>query len=280
LLTFSHLSKQSEKQDRLPKMVQKKQTNIRQDFFPSGEHYATADVDSPAIAQDGGPDAAGPSGTRRPSLAGRLGMSTRKSFRKDTRSAPSSARPSLAENDQLNAFEKDKIILVDWDGVRIYWLPTKGIHADVCSPDQDDDPENPLNWSPSKKWANTGLLCLMCLCIGLATAAFSPGIPQMTEELGASQELGQLGLALFNFAFAFVPMFLGPLSGEYEDTAFRGPAHMLKSRNSPQNSSERNQCTLHATAASFSSSCPSHSQRTSARCSQGERSPVSPAQWA
>lgn len=42
---------------------------------------------------------------------------------------------------------ENNVILVVWDG--------------------DDDPDNPLNWPAPKKWLITGMLCSMCLFIGL-----------------------------------------------------------------------------------------------------------------
>ena len=107
---------------------------------------------------------------------------------------PSDGRSlSGAEKDKGGVAGKDdNIILVTWDG--------------------DDDVENPMNWPASKKYFTTGLLCAMCLFIGLATAGYSSGITPMCEELGCSQEVGQVGLFLFNAAFSIVPLFLGPLS--------------------------------------------------------------------
>lgn len=69
-----------------------------------------------------------------------------------------------------------------------------------------------MNWSQTKKWINAGLLCAMCLFIGLATAAYSSGIGDMAEDLGTSEEIAKVGMLVFNGAFAFVPLFLGPLS--------------------------------------------------------------------
>lgn len=46
----------------------------------------------------------------------------------------------------------------------------------------------------------------------IATAGYSSGIAQMTAHFGVSQEVGQVGLFVFNAAFSIVPLFLGPLS--------------------------------------------------------------------
>ncbi|KAJ5982712.1 hypothetical protein N7451_012812 [Penicillium sp. IBT 35674x] len=74
----------------------------------------------------------------------------------------------------------------------------------------DGDPENPFNWSVTKKSFISVLLCLMTLFVGLATTAYSSGIDNMTADLSVSTELGQLGLFTFNFACALAPLFLAP----------------------------------------------------------------------
>lgn len=74
----------------------------------------------------------------------------------------------------------------------------------------EGDKENPFNWSGKYKAFISVLLCLMTLFIGLATTAYSSGISRMTEDLGVSSELGQLGLFTFNFTCALAPLFLAP----------------------------------------------------------------------
>ncbi|CAG8960091.1 hypothetical protein HYFRA_00010569 [Hymenoscyphus fraxineus] len=74
----------------------------------------------------------------------------------------------------------------------------------------NNDKEDPFNWSSARKAFITGLLCLMTLSIGLATTAYSSGIGSMVEDLGVSEELGQLGLFCFNIACAIAPLFLAP----------------------------------------------------------------------
>ncbi|KWU45969.1 putative MFS transmembrane transport protein [Rhodotorula sp. JG-1b] len=75
---------------------------------------------------------------------------------------------------------------------------------------EDGDPENPLNWSKSKKWVITILLDAMTVAIGLSTTAYSSGISRMTEEFGVANVVGQLGLTTFNCACAIAPLFLAP----------------------------------------------------------------------
>lgn len=72
------------------------------------------------------------------------------------------------------------------------------------------DPENPFNWNPWYKRSVTTMLNLMTLFIGLATTAYSSGVPKMTEEFGVSNIIGQLGLFLFNVVCAIAPLVLAP----------------------------------------------------------------------
>lgn len=74
----------------------------------------------------------------------------------------------------------------------------------------DGDKEDPFNWPRGKKAFISVLLCLMTLFIGLATTAYSSGIGDMTSEFEVSEEIGQLGLFLFNIVCAIAPLFLAP----------------------------------------------------------------------
>lgn len=72
------------------------------------------------------------------------------------------------------------------------------------------DGEDPFNWSQGRKAFISVLLCLMTLFIGLATTSYSSGLGDMTREFDVSEEIGQLGLFLFNIVCAIAPLFLAP----------------------------------------------------------------------
>lgn len=174
-----------------------KQSSIHVSFFPSGERYHTSDAEQ-GQSVDHSPQStavhtpvqgSSPVHSRRPSLS-----EGRKSSQGGNTLWNKWKGKEKGSNDvpDLASHQQDRIILVDWDG--------------------PDDPHNPLNWSLKKKYITTGMLCMMCLFIGLATAAYSSGIDPMCEELGCSNEVGNVGLFLFNGAFSIVPLFLGPLS--------------------------------------------------------------------
>ncbi|MCO5585480.1 hypothetical protein L7F22_039413 [Adiantum nelumboides] len=188
-----------------------KQTSIHANFFPHGERYSTTDVNAneqsndESVTHDGFSTGANtPAVGTTPSASRRASLKNKESFKfKDGKEQEPATKSFLqkiglqkANSDpidlQISSHEKDNIILVDWDG--------------------ENDPANPMNWSAKKKNLTTGMLCMMCLFIGLATAGYSSGITQMCQELGCSNEIGQVGLFLFNAAFSIVPLFLGPLS--------------------------------------------------------------------
>ncbi|CAO1627991.1 unnamed protein product [Parajaminaea phylloscopi] len=166
-----------------------KQTSIHTNFFP------TSDVKTEDAGGEGSaaPALGGHGQDSRPAQTASLvpahGVGENESSVSTTAAKvpQQHGKASDVVGDDLN-----NIILVDWDG--------------------PDDPENPMNWSAKKKWVNTICLNMMCLFIGLSTAAFSSGISDMVRDLNTSTEIGQVGMLVFNGAFALVPLVLGPLS--------------------------------------------------------------------
>lgn len=82
--------------------------------------------------------------------------------------------------------------LVDWDGV--------------------DDPDNPMNWSPSYKWLLTVVLGMMTFCSAFASSVFSTATKATGELFGVSDEVMILGTSLFVLGLAAGPPVWGPLS--------------------------------------------------------------------
>ncbi|KZT53725.1 MFS general substrate transporter [Calocera cornea HHB12733] len=95
---------------------------------------------------------------------------------------------SDAEKEKIRARES----LVDWYG--------------------PDDPANPMNWSTGRKVFVTALICLLTFSVYIGSAIYSPGIPDVSQEFGASSTTAALGLTLFVFGYGLGPMFLAPLS--------------------------------------------------------------------
>ncbi|KAE9987066.1 hypothetical protein EG328_003848 [Venturia inaequalis] len=89
--------------------------------------------------------------------------------------------------------------IVDWDG--------------------EDDPMNPLNWTPKKKWIIVGLLSLMTLVTPLASVLFTPAIPEVMKDFKSTNStLASFVVSVYILGYAFGPMLLAPLSEMYGRT--------------------------------------------------------------
>ncbi|CZT18535.1 probable fluconazole resistance protein [Ramularia collo-cygni] len=81
--------------------------------------------------------------------------------------------------------------------------------------DSEDDKENPMNWSPLRKWTIAVCMGLMTLVVTFASSVFSSATQVTAMQFGVSAEVMILGLALFVLGFAFGPIVWGPLSELY-----------------------------------------------------------------
>lgn len=90
--------------------------------------------------------------------------------------------------------EKDPNI-VDWDG--------------------PDDPQNPMNFNPKRKWAIATIMGLMTFVVTFASSVLSSATMVIAKQYGVGQEVVVLSISLFVLGFAFGPIVWGPLSELY-----------------------------------------------------------------
>ncbi|PBP21624.1 MFS general substrate transporter [Diplocarpon rosae] len=76
--------------------------------------------------------------------------------------------------------------------------------------DGPDDPENPMNWAPRKKWTVTVMLGLMTFCVTFASSVFSNATVSVAELYHISTETATLGTSLFVLGFGCGPLIWGP----------------------------------------------------------------------
>ena len=81
--------------------------------------------------------------------------------------------------------------------------------------DGPKDPQNPQNWPLSKQIYTTALWAFTTCWITFASAIYSAGAGQISEEFHVSYEVTNLGTALLIFGFAAGPMLYAPLSELY-----------------------------------------------------------------
>jgi hypothetical protein len=70
----------------------------------------------------------------------------------------------------------------------------------------DNDPRNPLLYSPWKKWSITAVVAVATLAIAFVSSAYSGGAEGIILEFGCSREMYTLGLSLFVLGFAIGPL--------------------------------------------------------------------------
>ena len=81
--------------------------------------------------------------------------------------------------------------------------------------DGPDDPYRPMNWPMKKKIYTTVLYGFTTMSATWASAVYSPGIDQISEEFHISTEVATLGLTLLLFGFGLGPLLWAPLSECY-----------------------------------------------------------------
>jgi DHA1 family multidrug resistance protein-like MFS transporter len=72
----------------------------------------------------------------------------------------------------------------------------------------DDDPDMPRNWSLLSKTLVTLDIMLLNFSFYAASAIFTPSIPGIEEQFGATTAEGTLGLSLFVIAYGIGPLFV------------------------------------------------------------------------
>ncbi|KAG2337071.1 MFS general substrate transporter [Suillus weaverae] len=78
------------------------------------------------------------------------------------------------------------------------------------------DPDNPRNWSPARKWTTTAIVALYTLVTPLASSIMAPGLPDLAIKYGITNPtVTALTLSIFLLSFAIGLLFAAPLSEVY-----------------------------------------------------------------
>ena len=85
----------------------------------------------------------------------------------------------------------------------------------LVSFDGEDDPLNPKNKKPARKWMIVIILALGSFCVTCASALYTTTYDGMDAEFGNSKLIATLGLTTYVFGLGTGPMVLGPLSEFY-----------------------------------------------------------------
>lgn len=82
--------------------------------------------------------------------------------------------------------------------------------------DGPDDPENPKNWSPRRKWKAIFAISSFVFMSPLSSTIIAPCLPAIAQDLGIKEQaVEQMVLSIFLLGFACGPLFASPLSEIY-----------------------------------------------------------------
>ncbi|KAI0051540.1 MFS polyamine transporter [Auriscalpium vulgare] len=108
---------------------------------------------------------------------------------KHERSADSPS-PTISSPD---SDEREHELVVDWDG--------------------PDDPQNPRNWSSKKKWGATTIISCFTFISPVSSSMIAPAMTHVAQQFGIhNTAIEAMSTSVFVLAYAFGPLFLGPLS--------------------------------------------------------------------
>ncbi|KAI0833706.1 MFS polyamine transporter [Trametes gibbosa] len=106
------------------------------------------------------------------------------------------ANKNESNDDDAPSSEQQDALVIDWDG--------------------PDDPLNPRNWSYKKKWAATAIVSAFTFISPVSSSMMAPASMQIAGEFGITNtSVIALLTSVFVAAYAFGPLFLGPLSELY-----------------------------------------------------------------
>lgn len=80
---------------------------------------------------------------------------------------------------------------------------------------EENDPENPKNWSANYKACLTLLLGMLAFAGSFGSSVISPAQPEIAKEFGISEEVTVLTVSLYVLGFAFGPSLWAPISEVY-----------------------------------------------------------------
>ncbi|KAG1731356.1 MFS polyamine transporter [Suillus paluster] len=108
--------------------------------------------------------------------------------------------PQLTDVPVQSNFQKpysnDTVLIIDWDG--------------------PNDSQNPKNWSLKRKWAATAIVASFSFMGPVSSSMIAPATGQVASTFGIDNDvINALTTSIFVLAFAFGPLFVGPMSELY-----------------------------------------------------------------
>ncbi|KAF3074155.1 hypothetical protein CFAM422_003804 [Trichoderma lentiforme] len=94
--------------------------------------------------------------------------------------------------------------------------PVTDLEKGIIAWEHEEDPLNPRNYPPLRKWFLLSLVSGITLISPLASSIFAPAVANAAEEFNVtSTTVRSLGVTAYLFGYGFGPLFLSPLSEIY-----------------------------------------------------------------
>ncbi|ETW80293.1 synaptic vesicle transporter [Heterobasidion irregulare TC 32-1] len=171
---------------------------------PHHEHEHNYEVALPAVLPDVDIEDAPPPPIH---LARR---STRRSSMRQSISSPA-ARPHYLSSDSAETVTEPGAVEVAASGPGKL-DPEKALEKWEVVDWEVGDPEDPRNFSKTKKWIITIAVSSLCLAVALGSAIITGDLPHPARELGMSDIVGNLAVTLFVVGFGLGPLVYAPMS--------------------------------------------------------------------
>ncbi|KAI2632154.1 major facilitator superfamily domain-containing protein [Hypoxylon sp. NC1633] len=95
-------------------------------------------------------------------------------------------------------------------------LPESDLDRGIIGWEGQEDPEMPLNFSPSRKWVLVASLSFITFMSPLSSSILSPAIANISREFNnLNITIGAFPVSIYLLGYAVGPLFLGPLSEIY-----------------------------------------------------------------
>lgn len=90
------------------------------------------------------------------------------------------------------------------------------------------DPENPFNFSRTRKWITTVLAIIFTIEVSTTAGAYVPGISSMERDLrNDNHEVSLLGISIYALGFGLPPLILAPFSEVFGRNPIYFVSHFL-----------------------------------------------------
>ncbi|XWX02280.1 hypothetical protein V2A60_010316 [Cordyceps javanica] len=95
-------------------------------------------------------------------------------------------------------------------------FPVTDLDAGIVGWDSQDDPQNPQNYTPRKKWMILALISVMTIISPLASSMFAPAVGYMARDFDETNEtVVSLSVSIYLIGYTVGPLLLAPLSEIY-----------------------------------------------------------------